>query len=84
QLCRLVACQIHRSAYEIPDVVGHLHGERVVDIARENEDWLFDGIRIIHEEETDRWTGKRERSEKVGELAMGELTKRFLLNSAPR
>jgi hypothetical protein len=43
-----------------------------------------DDIRIIHEEESDRWTGKRKRSEKVGELAMGELTKRFLLNSAPR
>jgi hypothetical protein len=45
---------------------------------------LRDDIRIFHEEESDRWTGKRERSEKVGELAMGELTKRFLLNSAPR
>jgi len=41
-------------------------------------------IRIIHEEESDRWTGKRERSEKAGEAAMGELAKRFLLNSLPR
>ena len=51
-------------------------------IAREAD--LRDGIRIIHEEESDRWTGKSERSEKVGESAMDEVAKRFLLNSSPR
>lgn len=45
---------------------------------------LRDDIRIIHEEESDRWTGNREHSEIVGESAMDEVAKRFLLNSLPR
>ncbi len=45
---------------------------------------LQDDIRIIYEEESDRWTGKRQRSEKSGEAEMAEPGKRFLLNSMPR
>lgn len=43
-----------------------------------------DDIRIIYEEESDRWTGQRQRSEKEGGVGMDELGKRFLLNSSPR
>ena len=50
--------------------------------ARESD--LRDGIRIIHEEESDRWTGQRKGSEKVGDAGMAELEERFLLNSLPR
>lgn len=45
---------------------------------------LRGGIRIIHQEESDRWTGNSERSEKIGEAAIEERAKRFLLNPAPR
>lgn len=51
-------------------------------VAREAN--LRDSIRILHEEESDRWSGNRERSEKVGELEMGDLTKRFLFGATPR
>lgn len=51
-------------------------------VAREAN--LRDGIRVIREEDSDRWTGNREHSEKVGESAMGGLAQQFLLNSAPR
>ena len=51
-------------------------------VAREAD--LRDGIRIIYEEESDRWTGQRKRFEKVGDSGMAELGKRFLLNSSPR
>jgi hypothetical protein len=52
-----------------------------MNVAREAD--LRDCIRIIHEEEADRWTGNRERFEKVGAAELSEFAKRFLLNSAP-
>lgn len=51
-------------------------------IAREEN--LRDRIRIIYEEESGRWTGKRERSVKSGKVEMAELAERFLMNSSPR
>ena len=51
-------------------------------VAREAN--LRDDIRIIDEEESDRWTGNRERSEVIGVSEMDEVAKRFLLNSSPR
>lgn len=41
-------------------------------------------IRIIYEEEADRWTGERERLVRTGMSAMTEFADRFLLNSSPR
>ena len=51
-------------------------------VARESD--LRDDVRIIYEEESDRWTGQRKRFEKVGDAGMAEFGKRFLLNSLPR
>lgn len=41
-------------------------------------------IRIICEEEADRWTGERERSVRTGKSEMTAFSDRFLLNSSPR
>tara|TARA_R110002072_G_scaffold233795_1_gene391395 strand:- start:78957 stop:80309 length:1353 start_codon:yes stop_codon:yes gene_type:complete len=41
------------------------------------------GIRIIHEEEADRWTGKRERKEFQGHAEMSRLAAKFHLNTTP-
>ena len=53
-----------------------------ISVAREEN--LRDSIRIIHEEESDRWSGNRERSEVLGESERGELSKRFLFGATPR
>jgi hypothetical protein len=45
---------------------------------------LSDGIRIIHEAQADRWTGKRERTQAIGEAEITELGICFRLNSTPR
>ncbi len=43
-----------------------------------------DGIRIIHEEEADRWTGERKRNEFLGQTEIGGVAAKFLFNSKPR
>ena len=43
-----------------------------------------DEVRIIHEGESDRWTGEREFTEVVGEGEVSKLAKRFRLNTVPR
>ena len=43
-----------------------------------------DGIRIIHEEESDRWTGERNRSDFQGQTEISGLAEKFRLNSKPR
>ena len=45
---------------------------------------LRDGIRIIHENESDRWTGIRERTDVSGAAEMADLESRFRLNVKPR
>jgi hypothetical protein len=45
---------------------------------------LRNGIRIIHEEESDRWTAERKRSDNLGDAELSDFAGRFLLNSSPR
>jgi len=43
-----------------------------------------DGIRIIYEEEADRWTGERKRNEFQGKTEISGVAANFLFNSKPR
>jgi hypothetical protein len=45
---------------------------------------LSGSIRIIHEAQADRWTGKRNRSQAIGEADIAEFGTRFGLNSESR
>ena len=43
-----------------------------------------DAVRVIHEEEAERWSGMRARDEFTGEAELTEAASRFSLNSLPR
>lgn len=44
---------------------------------------LRDNVRVIHEEEADRWTATRGRTESIGNTEVAEMGLRFSLNSMP-
>jgi hypothetical protein len=49
-----------------------------------SESGLGGGVRIIHEGESDHWTGKRERTVVVGEAQISKRAGRFHINTTPR
>ena len=49
-----------------------------------SESGMGEEVRIIHEGDSDRWTGERELTDVVGEAEISELARKFLLNTTPR
>lgn len=49
-----------------------------------SESGMDDQVRIIHEGESDRWTGERDLTDLVSEAEVSKLAKQFWLNTIPR
>ena len=49
-----------------------------------SESGMGDEVRIIHEGESDRWTGERDLTDLVSETEVSRLAKQFRLNTIPR